>query len=288
MWYESVVGLLNHCDLDDSDSIVIIYIIYNLSSNDAFFAVSMRVILKLWIWSFVGTPDSVTGADVTMKDGQASHGSLSNPTWNSFEFHIVRTTPSCTMLLAMGIWRFSRPSNLGYQIGSWLLEKCQELLEGTEKEWPNDSWNVLRNSPWAQILNRCFFCSSAFQDMDGGRRTWILHFGCGCFRKLGYPKMDGENNGKPYSNGWFWGENPLFSETSVWHVKNMTCHHGKPDLRQRSDSAGCSSSEPKGSGLEPSKITLTTSSPSDFRNSLKIWVRIATSSHNNNIFPKWF
>ena len=84
----------------------------------------------------------------------------------------------------------------------------------------------------------------------------------------------------------FGGKTTLFSETSVWHVKNMTCHHGKPDLRQRSDSAGCSSSEPKGSGLEPSKITLTTSSPSDFRNSLKIWVRIATSSHNNNIFPK--
>ena len=179
MWYESVVGLLNHCDLDDSDSVVIIYIIYNLSSNDAFFAVSMRVILKLWIWSFVGTPDSVTGADVTMKDGQASHGSLSNPTWNSFEFHIVRTTPSCTMLLAMGIWRFSRPSNLGYQIRSWLLEKCQELLEGTEKEWPNDSWNVLRNSPWAQILNRCFFAPLHF-------RTWMVGEGHGfCILDVG-------------------------------------------------------------------------------------------------------
>ena len=30
------------------------------------------------------------------------------------------------------------------------------------------------------------------------------------------PKMDGENNGKPYENGMIWGANPLFSEISIW------------------------------------------------------------------------
>ena len=34
----------------------------------------------------------------------------------------------------------------------------------------------------------------------------------GCFQKLGYPKMDGENNGKPYEQ---MDEVPLFLETPI-------------------------------------------------------------------------
>ena len=37
---------------------------------------------------------------------------------------------------------------------------------------------------------------------------------CGCFQKLWYPKMDGENNGNPYSNGWF-GGTTIFGNTHV-------------------------------------------------------------------------
>ena len=33
-----------------------------------------------------------------------------------------------------------------------------------------------------------------------------------------YPKMDGLNNGKPYSNGMIWGENPLFLEKNPYGV----------------------------------------------------------------------
>ena len=33
--------------------------------------------------------------------------------------------------------------------------------------------------------------------------------------------MDGENNGKPYENGWFGGFHPLFSETSIWSLKYL-------------------------------------------------------------------
>ena len=32
--------------------------------------------------------------------------------------------------------------------------------------------------------------------------------------KLEYPKMDGENNGKPYSNGWF-GGTTIFGNTQM-------------------------------------------------------------------------
>jgi len=32
------------------------------------------------------------------------------------------------------------------------------------------------------------------------------------------PKMDGENNGKPSFKWVTWGENPQFSETSIWQI----------------------------------------------------------------------
>ena len=42
--------------------------------------------------------------------------------------------------------------------------------------------------------------------------SWIPECTYGCFQKKGYPKMDGENNGKPYYNGMIWGgkNRPLF------------------------------------------------------------------------------
>lgn len=56
------------------------------------------------------------GADVTMKDGQD----------NTF---------------------------LHYAAGYGHMAVLKELLEGTEKEWPNDSWNVLRNSKGQTVLD---------------------------------------------------------------------------------------------------------------------------------------
>ncbi len=35
------------------------------------------------------------------------------------------------------------------------------------------------------------------------------------------PKMDGENNGKPYENGWFGGYPPYFLETPIWSSKRQ-------------------------------------------------------------------
>ena len=35
------------------------------------------------------------------------------------------------------------------------------------------------------------------------------------------PKMDDENNGKPYQKWMIWGENPLFSETPILQKRNL-------------------------------------------------------------------
>ena len=40
----------------------------------------------------------------------------------------------------------------------------------------------------------------------------------GVSKNRGNPKMDGENNGKPLLRWMIWGENPLFSETSIYAV----------------------------------------------------------------------
>jgi len=42
-----------------------------------------------------------------------------------------------------------------------------------------------------------------------------LYIYMGVSKNRGTPKMDGENNGKPYQNGMIWGETPRFSETSI-------------------------------------------------------------------------
>ena len=40
----------------------------------------------------------------------------------------------------------------------------------------------------------------------------------GCFQKLGYPKMDGENNGNPYSKWMIWGYHHFWKHPSSFHV----------------------------------------------------------------------
>ena len=77
-------------------------IIYDMRSNGAFVGVSMCVLLKL---SFVGV-DFGDRCRCHNERWPGENGSLSNPTYNSFEFQVARTTPSCTMPLAMGIWPF--------------------------------------------------------------------------------------------------------------------------------------------------------------------------------------
>ena len=49
-----------------------------------------------------------------------------------------------------------------------------------------------------------------FKQCFGSKKTHV-----GVNPKIGVkpPKMDGENNGKPYQDGMIWGENHLFSET---------------------------------------------------------------------------
>ena len=37
---------------------------------------------------------------------------------------------------------------------------------------------------------------------------WEVRYYMRVSKNKGYPKMDGENNGKPYENGWFLGEHP--------------------------------------------------------------------------------
>jgi len=43
------------------------------------------------------------------------------------------------------------------------------------------------------------------------------------YPKIGkHPKMDGENNEKPRLKWMIWGENPLFSETSIYTPRTVT------------------------------------------------------------------
>jgi len=57
--------------------------------------------------------------------------------------------------------------------------------------------------------NVCLQESPGDPDMVGMEST-----GNGCFQKQGYPKMDGENNGKPYENSWF-GGTIIFGNTQM-------------------------------------------------------------------------
>ena len=55
---------------------------------------------------------------------------------------------------------------------------------------------------------------------------WTHICWCGCFQKLGYPKMDGENNGKPYEQlDDLEGKPTIFGNT---HFNNIRSHSPLP------------------------------------------------------------
>ena len=52
----------------------------------------------------------------------------------------------------------------------------------------------------------CSSCASKLGSSSAQSSCVATRHIYGCFPKIGkHPKMDGENNGKPYENGWFWG-----------------------------------------------------------------------------------
>ena len=96
-----------------------------------------------------------------------------------------------------------------------------------DQRWPNTSSNPRKMWAAPPSWPRCY----CLQQKVSWRRRWgdgiaigscnFTKWRCGCQPKNRgkTPKMDGENNGKPYWNGWFGGTTIL--ETPMWVAWNL-------------------------------------------------------------------
>ena len=83
-----------------------------------------------------------------------------------------------------------------------LLINLRKYLKLLNMVTHTDSYGVVRDChpPSETVIKLCIF--TPFTQINGILTPLTLLW---VFPKIGVPKMDGENNGKPYENGWFWG-----------------------------------------------------------------------------------
>ena len=82
---------------------------------------------------------------------------------------------------------------------------------------------------WGSILARLSFKEHAAWRPEKLLIEWRRTRSSWVFQKNGGkpPKMDGENNGKPYQNGWFWGETHYFRKHLYVFFKSFLEHRSQ-------------------------------------------------------------